>query len=113
MEFDLPYRDRCALERYLSPTVNEVLLTDPHGNIYEGLTSNFCAVLANTTAGSKPYVACAPLEYVLLGTVLRMVRHVCEVEGIECRFEFPNIADAADTWLGAFLTSYVSMHFCV
>ncbi|KND00355.1 uncharacterized protein SPPG_04679 [Spizellomyces punctatus DAOM BR117] len=96
--------DRSALEKYLSPTINEVILTDPHLNIYEGLTSNFCAVLADTSSGGKPYVACAPLEYVLLGTILRMVRHVCEQESIEFRFEFPKASEAA-TWLGAFITS--------
>ncbi|KAI9014668.1 hypothetical protein BC832DRAFT_546066 [Gaertneriomyces semiglobifer] len=96
--------DRLALEKLLSPTVQEVLLTDPHLNIYEGLTSNFCAIVPDVAAGNKPYVQCAPLQYVLLGTILQMVKKVCERENIDFRFEFPRIVDV-NQWLGAFICS--------
>ncbi|KAI8908772.1 hypothetical protein DFJ77DRAFT_442514 [Powellomyces hirtus] len=96
--------DRRELERHISPPINEVILSDRESNLYEGLTSNICVVI-NNEQKQQLYVACAPAEHILMGTVLLMVRALCEKAGIEFRREFPNVAHGAEMWVGAFLTS--------
>ncbi|KAI9275443.1 aminotransferase [Phascolomyces articulosus] len=97
-------RDRAGLEKSKAHDVNEVLLTDDSGNLYEGMSSNFFAVKMDEEG--KPIVMCAPLEHVLLGTVMKIVMRVCEKHRIPIEWGFPQIGDArANKWKGCFLTS--------
>ncbi|CAO3612950.1 unnamed protein product [Cunninghamella blakesleeana] len=108
-------RDRESLEKNKRTDCNEVLLSDDHGNIYEGMASNFFAVRQrseeelnryNDTHRSKYVVVCASLEYVLLGTVMKIIMAICEREKIDIEWVFPNIQDARlNKWEGCFLTS--------
>ncbi|CAG8525893.1 491_t:CDS:2 [Paraglomus occultum] len=97
-------RERRSLEASLHPGFNELLLYDSNTkNIYEGLSSNFFAVLHNPDT-QRSIVTTAPKHCVLEGTILRIVEMICERDGIEFRFWFPNVADV-ETWTGAFITS--------
>ncbi|KAI8137854.1 aminotransferase [Fennellomyces sp. T-0311] len=97
-------RDRAGLEKSKAQDVNEVVLVDDVGNLYEGMSSNFFAV--KTDDDGKPVVQCAPLEHVLLGTVMKIVMRVCEKHRIPIEWSFPQIRDArANKWQGCFLTS--------
>ncbi|ORZ03876.1 aminotransferase [Syncephalastrum racemosum] len=94
-------RDRAGLERAKPTEINEVVLTDADGHIYEGMASNFFAVCANPTR-----LVCAPLDHILLGTVMKIVMTVCEQKKIPIEWVFPKLSDArAGTWEGCFLTS--------
>ncbi|KAI9094905.1 hypothetical protein DFS34DRAFT_227531 [Phlyctochytrium arcticum] len=95
-------RDRADLEELFALPAGEVLLSDPEQNIYEGLTSNFCAVCVDEIG--QPYIETAPLEHVLAGTILHLVVTICQKLGIRFEFRFPKL-DSAATWLGAFITS--------
>ncbi|KAI7865184.1 aminotransferase [Spinellus fusiger] len=96
-------RDRARLENQKPEDINEVLLTDNEGNIYEGMASNFYAV---QWRNNKPVVVSASLEHVLLGTVMKIVLFVCQEHGIDYVWEFPRLQDAKDgAWEGCFLTS--------
>ncbi|KAI9499466.1 hypothetical protein BDB00DRAFT_880767 [Zychaea mexicana] len=97
-------RERAGLEKSKAQDVNEVVLTDDTGNLYEGMSSNFFAV--KTDERGKAVVMCAPLEHVLLGTVMKIVMSVCEKHHIPIEWRFPQIADArANKWQGCFITS--------
>ncbi|RHZ44919.1 hypothetical protein Glove_707g55 [Diversispora epigaea] len=97
-------RDRKVFEKSMHPGFNEVILTDPHThNIYEGLSSNFFAVLHNPDT-RQPLVVTAPLHCVLEGTIMKMVVMICNRDGIDFKFWFPNIEDISQ-WKGAFITS--------
>jgi branched-subunit amino acid aminotransferase/4-amino-4-deoxychorismate lyase len=88
----------------MQPGFNEVLLSDSHThNIYEGLSSNFFAVLYNPDK-REPIVVTAPLHYVVEGTILKIVRMICERDNIDLQFWFPNANDV-EQWEGAFITS--------
>ena len=79
-------------------------MTDDAGNLYEGMSSNFFAVKIGE--GGKPVVMCAPLENVLLGTVMKIVMGVCEKHGVPIEWGFPQLGDArAKKWEGCFITS--------
>ncbi|RIA95982.1 hypothetical protein C1645_815962 [Glomus cerebriforme] len=97
-------RDRKVLESSTHPGFNEILLSDSYThNIYEGLSSNFFAVLHNPDK-KEPLVVTAPLHYVVEGTILKIVRMICERDKIDFQFWFPNANDA-EQWEGAFITS--------
>ncbi|KAF9164055.1 hypothetical protein DFQ26_001887 [Actinomortierella ambigua] len=69
-------RDRGLIEKSLDPDTNEALLMDDSQNVYEGLSSNFFAVVDGTN-GQGTTVITAPLEYVLQGTIHRAVQAIC------------------------------------
>lgn len=97
-------RDRKDLEASLRPGFNEILLYDSNTrNIYEGLTSNFFAVMYNPDT-RLPIVVTAPLHFVLEGTIRKIVTMICERDGIDLRSWFPNLDDVVH-WEGAFITS--------
>ncbi|KAI9032521.1 aminotransferase [Phycomyces nitens] len=96
-------RDRAEMERNKPKDVNEILLTDHAGNVYEGMSSNFFSV---ELKNGRPVVVCAPLEHILLGTVMKIVMAVCDKEGIEMVWSFPRLQDAKHgLWQGCFITS--------
>lgn len=88
--------------------VNEVILTDDSGRLYEGMSSNFFAV--RTKQDGSPVLISAPLEHILLGTVMKIVMSVCEQHNIPIEWSFPCIQDArAGKWDGCFITSMLCM----
>lgn len=89
-------RQRKALEAGLPADVNEAILVGKGGSLYEGLTSNFFAVMDGTvyTAG----------EGVLAGTVREVALAVARREGIPVVLEPPRLADL-NRWEGCFITS--------
>ncbi|KAI9348090.1 hypothetical protein BDR26DRAFT_853949 [Obelidium mucronatum] len=101
-------RDRKPLElAAMKPGINELLLTDDNGNIYEGLTSNFFVLVKDETVvsgGSSLRVISAPQEFVLNGTILKNVQHACRDLNIPFLFEFPSVGSVRN-WVGAFVTS--------
>ncbi|KAI9209123.1 aminotransferase [Polychytrium aggregatum] len=94
--------DRGHLEKAIQSGNTEALLVDPHGQIYEGLISNFCVIKRDPSG--QAVLQTAPLSHVLSGTVLGMVIHVCSMLGVPVLFEFPKLSERA-SWLAAFLTS--------
>ncbi|CAG8586222.1 8177_t:CDS:2, partial [Racocetra fulgida] len=97
-------RDRKDLEASMRPGFNELLLSDSNThNIYEGLSSNFFVVMYNPDT-RLPIVITAPLHSVLEGTIRKIVTMICERDGIDLKFWFPNIDDVVQ-WEGAFITS--------
>jgi len=52
----------------------------------------------------QPEVVTAPLESVLEGTILKMVRSICEKENIPFSFRYISI-NSVNEWQGAFITS--------
>lgn len=98
------FSDRKSLESSMQPGFNEIILLDSNTqNIYEGLSSNFFAVLYNPDK-QEPLVVTAPIHHVLEGTILKIVRMICERDKIDFQFWFPNANDA-EQWKGAFITS--------
>ncbi|KAI7906914.1 aminotransferase [Cokeromyces recurvatus] len=92
-------RDRQESERNKAKDVNEVVLIDDKGHIYEGMASNFLAVIDKA-------VYCASLDHILLGSILKIVIDVCEKNQIPIKWDFPKLQDAKEgKWEGCFLTS--------
>jgi branched-subunit amino acid aminotransferase/4-amino-4-deoxychorismate lyase len=92
-------RERQALEKSKPKDVNEVILMDDHDQLYEGMASNFLAVMNNT-------VYCASLDHVLLGSILKIVVDICKKHDIAFKWEFPKLEDAKQgKWEGCFITS--------
>ncbi|KAJ2072751.1 hypothetical protein GGH13_002469 [Coemansia sp. S155-1] len=104
--------DREALEQFIVPPINEVVLIEHDSKdgplrFYEGLSSNFF-VTRRVSVGKQPeylnfQLLSAPLDSVLLGTVMKLVLLICERDGISVRYapEF----DALESWNGAFVSS--------
>eukprot|EP01135_Chromosphaera_perkinsii_P000913 Nk52_evm11s153 gene=Nk52_evmTU11s153 len=77
--------------------IEELILHDHQGRVYEGASSNFLAV-------HNGIVYCAPPEHILEGTILKLVREVCAEQGIPFRFQFPR-KDECHEWEGCLITS--------
>ncbi|CEP11063.1 hypothetical protein [Parasitella parasitica] len=93
-------RERHVLEKNKPADVNEVLLMDGQQRLYEGMASNFLAVKKDGT------VLCAPLDHILLGSILKIVVSVCQKNNVPFKWEFPMLQDAKQgKWEGCFLTS--------
>lgn len=89
-------RQRAALEAAKPPDANEVLLASEEGCVYEGMTSNFFALLdgALYTAG----------EGVLLGSVRHVVLRVAAAQGVPVVLAPPPLA-RLDEWEAAMISS--------
>ncbi|KAI8989430.1 aminotransferase [Pilobolus umbonatus] len=97
-------RDRETLEKFKSNEVNEVILKDDMGQLYEGISSNFVAVRRDSN--NNPVLMCAPLDHILLGTILKLVMILCEKHNIKIEWTYPKLEDAsAGKWEGCFITS--------
>jgi hypothetical protein len=97
-------RERAGLEREKPKDVNEVILMDHDGLLYEGMASNFLAI--RSKANGDPVVMCAPLDHILLGTILKIVIRICEKHNIEMDWSFPTLQDAKDgKWEDCCVTS--------
>ncbi|KAJ1833273.1 hypothetical protein LPJ63_002898 [Coemansia sp. RSA 2711] len=99
--------EREALERLIAPPVNEVVLVSWHDRrFYEGLSSNFFAVRRVGTGRDPAFrnfeLVSAPLDSVLLGTIMKLVLRICERDGIAVAYE-PWLE--LEQWSGAFVTS--------
>jgi len=89
--------ERIPFEDAKSPGVNEVILQDNQGRLYEGIQSNFFIVKGDT-------VYCAPLDTTLQGTIQLAVLNVCKKNSIPVIFQHP-LKSEANLWNGAFITS--------
>lgn len=101
-------RDRSSIEKVMSKGIEEVLLLDSDtGNIYEGLSSNFFAIVdASICDSGKPEIWTASPELVLKGTIMTMVFDCCKDLNIPICTKLPNIHDAyKGLWNAAFITS--------
>ncbi|CDH55854.1 5-phosphate dependent protein [Lichtheimia corymbifera JMRC:FSU:9682] len=97
-------QERATMNDTKGEDVNEVVLSDDSGNLYEGMSSNFFIV--KTRNDGQPVVVCAPLEHILLGTVMKIVMKVCEKHQIPIEWTFPQASDARNNkWEGCFITS--------
>ncbi|CAJ0645008.1 12332_t:CDS:2 [Entrophospora sp. SA101] len=86
-------RERKRLEETMHPGFNEIILTDSNThNIYEGLSSNFFAVIYNPDT-KQPLVVTAPLSVVLEGTIMKIVKMICGRDNIDFKYWFPNTQD--------------------
>jgi len=91
-------RDRSSYEEQLVNTdLNEFVMYDSQGNLYEGLSSNFYIYYKNS-------IYTAPEDVVLEGTTGKMVFKGCKEMNIPVKREFPNINNIKE-WSGAFITS--------
>ncbi|RKP05372.1 hypothetical protein THASP1DRAFT_32786 [Thamnocephalis sphaerospora] len=111
-------RDREYHETHKAKDTNEVLLCSQETHeIYEGTSSNFFAVMSAVDAGLAPSSApeqqrqqtvlvTASPEFVLRGTVMRMVEDACRRLDLPLVHRFATTTDAkAGRWRGAFITS--------
>eukprot|EP00833_Pecoramyces_ruminatium_P006681 jgi/Orpsp1_1/1180713/evm.model.c7180000074409.1 len=91
-------KDRASYEEQLAKNnLNEIVMYDSQGNLYEGLSSNFYIYYDNT-------IIIAPEDAVLEGTIGKMVFKGCKEMNIQVKREFPKIEDIKK-WSGAFITS--------
>ncbi|ORX87124.1 hypothetical protein BCR32DRAFT_324603 [Anaeromyces robustus] len=91
-------KDRSSYEDQLSEKdLNEIVMYDSEGNLYEGLSSNFYIYYNDS-------IYIAPEDAVLEGTIGKMVFKGCKEMNILVKREFPNINDIKK-WSGAFITS--------
>jgi len=97
LKFTQYFRERIPFEEAKSPGINEVILQDTQGRLYEGIQSNFFIVKKDT-------VYCAPLDTTLAGTIQIAVLNVCKKNNIPVIFQHPNKFET-NMWDGAFLTS--------
>ncbi|KAK9811374.1 hypothetical protein WJX72_002754 [[Myrmecia] bisecta] len=89
-------RQRRVWEADKPADVNEVLLMDGEGNILEGLSSNFFAVVDGTLQTAD--------EGILKGTVREVALQVCKREGIPVQLKAPNMRNF-NRFEGAFISS--------
>ncbi|KAJ2500694.1 hypothetical protein GGH96_002550 [Coemansia sp. RSA 1972] len=97
--------ERESLEQLIVAPVNEVVLVSwSTRRFYEGLSSNFFAVRrAGEADGFRGYeLVSAPLDTVLLGTIMKLVLDICQRDGIAVVYE-PMVE--LEQWAGAFVTS--------
>jgi hypothetical protein len=95
---------RREAEKRVGELINEVLLVGPEGQVFEGLTSNFFAVIVDEETG-KVTVKTAG-SGCLEGTVRSLVLEMCTKMGIEVVLEAPNLKELEDgSWMAAFITS--------
>jgi hypothetical protein len=67
------------------------------------MASNFFAIVNEN--GSPTLVTASP-DHVLLGTIMKIVLHVCTERNIPIKWSFPNLSDAAQgKWEGCFVSS--------
>ncbi|KAJ1931684.1 hypothetical protein FBU59_006630, partial [Linderina macrospora] len=92
---------RARLEALIQPPVNEVVLVEGM-QFFEGLSSNFFVTRRSPTSFLGYELVSAPLDRVLLGTVMKNVLDICKQDGIRVVFE-PDVE--LDRWSGAFVSS--------
>jgi len=90
-------RERKTLEDDKPADVNEVVLLDEDGAMFEGLSSNFFAV-------TKKGVLLTAGDGILPGTVREVLLECCKREGISVELTPPRISDIAN-WEGAMVSS--------
>jgi len=91
-------RQRKVYEDEMAKDVNEVVMFDHQGHLYEGLSSNFFAV------NKDGALETAPKGSVLWGTMQRHLISLCEESNIKVIYQCPSVRDIS-TWKGAFITS--------
>ncbi|EFO62403.1 PyridoxaL 5'-Phosphate dependent protein [Giardia lamblia P15] len=95
-------KERKPLENFLGDTVEEIVLMDDEGYLYEGISSNFFVLLRR---GDKELVLqTAEDEYVLQGTVRSMVLSIAKSLNVLVEMSRPRVVDITK-WVGVFITS--------
>mmetsp|Transcript_16484 Transcript_16484/g.40595 ORF Transcript_16484/g.40595 Transcript_16484/m.40595 type:complete len:334 (-) Transcript_16484:440-1441(-) len=90
--------DRQEIEALVNPSANEFVLVDEDDCITEGSQTNFYAIINGTLHTAK--------DGILLGTVRRLLLHVCEKEGIPVVLEPPSVSSLLNgAWEGAAISS--------
>ena len=89
-------RQREGLEALKGDEVEEIVLVDSAGDLLEGLSSNFFALVGGSLQTAE--------EGVLMGTVRAAALDVCAREGVPVERRAPKAADMA-AWEGAFISS--------
>jgi branched-subunit amino acid aminotransferase/4-amino-4-deoxychorismate lyase len=90
-------RSRVSIEEKKGADIEEILLCDNAGRIYEGLSSNFFAI-------EDGVLYTAPDNVVLCGTMRHAVIDLARQHSIDVRFEYPCVATIA-RWDAAFVCS--------
>jgi len=89
-------KERRFLEEKMAPDCNEVILQEPDGSLFEGLSSNFFVICDGAVYTDT--------EHSLVGTMQQLAIYICKHEGILMRTMPPNIKDV-NLWSAAFITS--------
>jgi len=99
-------KTRKVYEDCMASDVNEVVLQDDKGNLYEGLSSNFFVLVENTNEHGETIksLLTAPHETVLTGTIQQMVFKICQSLNVPVIHRLPNISEIRH-WKSAFITS--------
>lgn len=92
-------QDRQYIELQRPPGVTEILLCKD-GDIYEGLVTNFFAIIEE---GDGLCVITAPFHKTLAGTMANAVLNTCQQNRIKTKFECPNLNH--HKWKACFLTN--------
>eukprot|EP00701_Giardia_intestinalis_P003921 XP_001707745.1 Hypothetical protein GL50803_29078 [Giardia lamblia ATCC 50803] len=95
-------KERKPLESFLGDTVEEVVLMDDEGYLYEGISSNFFVLLRRDDGALV--LQTAEDEYVLRGTIRSMVLSTAKDLNVLVEMSRPRIADI-NKWIGVFITS--------
>lgn len=91
------YRQRTEYERAKPVTAEEVILHKGDA-MYEGLSSNMFVLTHDDV------VVTAPVQYVLHGTVMKVVDSICSKRNFKLEYRLPTIPELR-TCHGAFITS--------
>ena len=119
-------KDRAALESGKRPDINELILQDSQGFLYEGLSSNFFVLMADDGSGAGVKIVTAPKDVILPGTIMKVVEELVRESSIpessqgssssssstlsspsfpkKIEFRLPNVSEI-EKWQGAFITS--------
>lgn len=95
-------RERKPLEGLVKGNIEEVILMDDDGYLYEGISSNFF-VLVRRYDGAL-VLQTAEDKYVLQGTVRSLALSIANSLNITVEMSRPRIADI-NNWVGVFITS--------
>jgi len=90
-------RARKTLEDDKPKDVNEIVLMQDDGGLFEGMSSNFFVVTKDGTLITAG-------DGILAGTVREVLLQVCQREGVPVRLEAPLLGDI-DSWEGCMVSS--------
>lgn len=95
-------KERKPLEGLVKGSIEEVVLMDDDGYLYEGISSNFFVILRGDNG--ELVLQTAEDEYVLRGTVRSMVLSIAKTLSISVNMSRPRVSDITK-WIGVFITS--------
>lgn len=95
-------KERKPLESLVKDNIEEVVLIDADGYVYEGISSNFFVIMRGYN--DELILQTAEDEYVLRGTVRSMVLSIAKSINISVSMSRPRTSDI-NKWVGIFITS--------